>query len=87
MPREARIFVKAGLVYLVLTFACHLRLLSPPAQRFKPDRSYPFEEGFHRAVVTHDAEISVVTAQNLAQPELLLVHWNMHTPFHFHRNA
>ena len=43
-----------------------------------------FREGFHRTVVTHDAEISVVAAQHLAQPELLLLHWNMYAPFHFH---
>src|SRR5450755_1406201 len=66
------------------TWPRHLRLLSPPAQRTIPDRFYAFEEDFHRAVVTHDAEISVVTAQNLAQPELLLSHWNMYAPFHFH---
>src|SRR5450631_1901590 len=70
--------------YVEKTVPRHFRLLSPSAQRFKPDRFYPFEEGFHRAVVTHDAEISVVTAQHLAQPELLLSHWNMYAPFHFH---
>src|SRR5450631_2089998 len=59
------------------TIPRHLRLLSPPAQRVKPDRFYLFEKGLHRSVVSHDAEVSVVTAQDLAQPDLLLAHWNM----------
>jgi hypothetical protein len=35
-------------------------------------------------VVTYDAEISVVTAQNLAEPDLLLAHQDMNASFHFH---
>jgi len=54
------------------TLPRHFRLLSPPAQRLKPDQFYLFEKDLRRSVVSHDAEISVVTAQNLAEPQLLL---------------